>query len=143
MCFFGSHKPQKTHGGGKHGFCAPQKYIWKGVAHIHVFFVVHMNTKTTTKWREKRISPSYTSPSPHLPLTTPTPTTPPRTLAPFESPTPPYHTTPITLLPFLPSTTAHLHPPLPCHVLSSCLFISSHVVFYSIVLSCHVLSWLL
>ena len=33
--------------------------------------VVHMSPKTTTKGREKLISPSYTFPSRHLPLTTP------------------------------------------------------------------------
>jgi hypothetical protein len=37
------------------------------------YSVVHMNPKTTKKWREKLISPPHTYPSPHLPLTTASP----------------------------------------------------------------------
>ena len=142
MCFFGSHKPQKTHGGGKHGFCAPQKYIWKGVAHIHVFFCGSHESKNDHKMAGKAYLPVI-----HLPFTAPplnhthsTHTPPhPCPLRTPHNPLPHNAYNPSTI----PSLNNHSSTPsftLSCLVLS-CLFISSHV-FYSLVLSCHLLSCL-
>ena len=55
-----------SHGGGKCGLCAPQKYIWKGVAPVHVLF----GGSHESKYDHKRAGKAYL-PFIHLPFTTP------------------------------------------------------------------------